>query len=210
MEHWISAYGYPAIFILLLLGIVGLPIPDETLLVFCGYLIFKGTLHPAATYFSALAGSWCGISLSYTIGRTLGAGAVSRYGKRLHLTEDRLGQVHQWFNRIGHWALAVGYFIAGLRHLTAIVAGMSRLEFSSFAAYAWSGGAVWALCFILLGYFLGEQWKAIGEMVHRDMGYASVALVVCVALILGARELIRRRHAKPGPMPKPVPGAPQD
>jgi membrane protein DedA with SNARE-associated domain len=215
MEHWISAYGYPAIFVLLLLGIVGLPIPDETLLVFCGYLIFKGTLHPAATYFTALAGSWCGISLSYTIGRTLGAGAVHRYGKYLHLTEDRLAQVNRWFNRIGHWSLAVGYFIAGLRHLTAIVAGMSRLEFSSFALYAWSGGAVWALSFISLGYFLGERWKAIAELVNRDLAYASVALIVVVAVFLAVRELMRRRQAALGPTPtpggtKPVPESPQD
>jgi membrane protein DedA with SNARE-associated domain len=196
MEHWISTYGYPAIFVLLLLGILGLPIPDETLLVFCGYLIYKGTLHAIPTYFTALAGSWCGISLSYTIGRTLGAGAVARYGKRLHLTEDRLDRVHQWFNRIGHWALALGYFIAGLRHLTAIVAGMSRLEFPSFAAYAWSGGAVWVLTFVLLGYYLGEQWKTIAEVVHRDMGYASLALLVLAALILAVREFMKRRQSK--------------
>jgi membrane protein DedA with SNARE-associated domain len=192
---WISAYGYPAIFVLLLLGIVGLPIPDETILVFCGYLIFKGTLHAAPAYFTAVAGSWCGITLSYTIGRTLGAGAVSRYGKRLHLTEARLDQVHQWFNRIGHWALAVGYFIAGVRHLTAIVAGMSGLEFPSFAAYAWSGGALWVLSLILLGYFLGEQWQTIAETIHRDAGLVSLALLVTMVVILGVRELIKRRRS---------------
>jgi membrane protein DedA with SNARE-associated domain len=196
MEHWISAYGYGAIFVLLLLGIVGLPIPDETILVYCGYLIYRGTLHAAPAYFTAVAGSWCGISLSYIIGRTLGTGAVARYGKPLHLTEARMERVHQWFRRIGHWALAVGYFIAGMRHLTAIVAGMSRLEFSSFAAYAWSGGAGWVLTFILLGYFLGDQWKTIAEMVDRDMGFALLALIIAVALILGARELMRRRQPK--------------
>src|ERR1700722_5192632 len=124
MEHWISAYGYPAIFLMLVLGIVGLPIPDETILVFCGYLIYKGTLHAVPAYLSALAGSWSGISLSYTIGRTLGANVVSRYGKRLHLTEDRLAPGPGGFDRVGHWARAIGYFIAGVRHLTAIVAGM--------------------------------------------------------------------------------------
>jgi membrane protein DedA with SNARE-associated domain len=193
---WISAYGYGAIFLLLLLGIVGLPIPDETILIFCGYLIFKGTLHPLPAFFTALAGSWCGISLSYTIGRTLGAGAVTRYGKRLHLTEERLAYVHQWFNRIGHWALVVGYFIAGVRHLTAIVAGMSRLEFPAFAAYAWSGGALWVLSLLLLGYFLGDQWKTIAELVHRDVGYASLALLAAAALVLGVRALLKRSRSR--------------
>ena len=40
---WITQYGYLAIFCLLMFGIVGLPVPDETLLTFTGYLVFKGT-----------------------------------------------------------------------------------------------------------------------------------------------------------------------
>ena len=35
---WLSAHGYGALYLLLALGVVGLPIPDETLLVFTGYL----------------------------------------------------------------------------------------------------------------------------------------------------------------------------
>ncbi len=193
LEHWITSYGYAAIFVLLLLGIVGLPVPDETMLVFSGYLVFKGTLQPVPAFLTALAGSWCGISLSYTIGRTLGAGAVSRYGRRLHLTEERLAEVHRWFDRVGHWALAIGYFIAGLRHLTAIVAGMSKLEFRSFALYAWSGGAVWVATFIVLGYTLGEKWESIAELIHRDVGYASLALLGGVTVFLVVRYVLRRR-----------------
>jgi len=30
---WVTEYGYPAIFALLMLGIVGVPVPDEALLV---------------------------------------------------------------------------------------------------------------------------------------------------------------------------------
>jgi membrane protein DedA with SNARE-associated domain len=196
MDHvfvLIAHYGYAAIFGLLLLGIVGLPVPDETMLVACGYLIFKGTLHPIPAFLTALAGSWCGISLSYTIGRTLGAGAIARYGRRLHLTADRLAQVHRWFDRVGHWALAIGYFIVGVRHVTAIVAGMSKLEFRSFALYAWSGGAVWVFSFILLGYTLGEQWRTIGELVNRDLGYASLAVLGVIGLYFLWRWLSSRR-----------------
>src|SRR5579863_8184095 len=130
---WVSHYGYGGLFLLLVLGIVGVPIPDETLLVFCGYLISRGKMHPAATYFTAVAGSWCGISLSYTIGRTAGTAFIHRFGRFFHLTEDRLQIAHRWFARVGHWALFLGYFVAGARHFTAIVAGTSKLEFRSFA-----------------------------------------------------------------------------
>lgn len=179
---WVAAYGYGAIFLLLVLGIVGLPIPDETLLVFCGYLISRGRLNAAGAFFAALAGSWCGISASYWIGRYLGLGVVRRYGRFFHLNDARLEKVHQWFHRAGHWALFVGYYIAGVRHFTAIVAGTSRLEFRTFMAYAWTGGAAWVSLFLTLGYYLGENWRAVAELVHHYVGYASAVLIVGVGV----------------------------
>lgn len=189
--EWVAHYGYGALFLLLLLGVVGLPVPDETLLIYCGYLIWKGVFHKTAAFLTAMSGSWCGITLSYTIGRTLGAGAVHRYGKYLHVTEERLARVHQWFDRIGHWALLVGYFIAGVRHFTAIIAGMSRLGFGSFAAYAWTGGALWVATFLTIGYFLGDKWHEIAELLHRDVGYASLALIALAIVYLVWRRRVQ-------------------
>src|SRR5579864_2398044 len=179
---WVAAHGYGALYLLLALGVVGLPIPDETLLVFTGYLIFRGKLHPVAAFIAAVAGAWTGISGSYWIGRTLGVGAVHRYGKYIHFTEDRLAYVHRWFDRIGHWMLVAGYYIAGVRHITAVVAGMSRLGFPTFMAYAWSGGAMWVTTFLSLGYFLGENWRQVAELVHRYIVYASVVVIAAGVL----------------------------
>jgi len=174
---WVAAHGYGALFLLMALGVVGLPIPDETILVFAGYLIGRGTLHPVGAFFAALAGAWTGISGSYLLGRTLGVGVVHRYGKYIHFTEARLAQVHRWFDRIGHWMLVVGYYIAGVRHFTAVVAGMSKLEFPTFMAYAWTGGALWVATFLTLGYYLGENWKPIAELIHSYIHYASAVLI---------------------------------
>jgi len=179
---WVAEHGYGALFLLMALGVVGLPIPDETILVFAGYLIGRGTLHPAGAFFAALAGAWTGISGSYLLGRTLGVGAVHRYGKYIHFTEARLANVHRWFDRIGHWMLVVGYYIAGVRHFTAVVAGMSKLEFPTFMAYAWTGGALWVATFLTLGYYLGENWEPIAELVHRYVLLGSLVLIA-VAIV---------------------------
>jgi membrane protein DedA with SNARE-associated domain len=197
MLEWIlvhlPVYGPGFLFVLLMLGVVGLPIPDETLLVFCGYQISQGRMSPITTWLFALVGSWCGISLSYTIGRTLGLGVVHRFGKYLHITEERLNRVHGWFDRIGHWALFAGYYIAGLRHFTAIVAGISKLRFPTFAAYAWSGGLLWVTTFLTLGYFIGDKWEQIAELIHHYLLYASIAILAGAALWYALR--LRR---KPG------------
>ncbi len=180
--HLIVTHGPQLLFVLLLLGVVGLPIPDETLLVFCGYQISQGKMPIVPTWLFALAGSWCGISLSYTIGRTLGLGVVHKFGKYLHITEARLNKVNGWFDRIGHWALFCGYYIAGLRHFTAIVAGISKLRFPVFAAYAWSGGILWVTTFLALGYVLGDRWEQIFEVIHHYLLYASIVVLAGAGL----------------------------
>jgi membrane protein DedA with SNARE-associated domain len=192
---WVALHGYWALYLLLALGVVGLPIPDETLLVFTGYLIGRGTLHPAGAFAAAVAGAWTGISGSYMLGRTLGAGAVHRYGRYVHFTEARLIQVHSWFDRIGHWMLVIGYYIAGVRHFTAVVAGMSKLEFPTFMAYAWTGGALWVTTFLSLGYFLGENWRQVAELIHRYIGIASVAIIAAAIVWY----LLWKRRAKTRP-----------
>ena len=164
---WLSQYGYAGLFTLLMLGIAGLPIPDETLLVLSGYLISAGRLHPAWTFLAGFTGAASGISLSYWLGRTLGHKAVGRYGKYIHLTEARTAAVQGWFQKIGNWLLSVGYFIPGVRHFTALVAGMSGLPFRVFAPYAYGGAALWVLSFLTVGYAVGENWRTALQLIHR-------------------------------------------
>ena len=132
MEHqvlaWITQYGYIAIFCLLVLGIVGLPVPDETLLTFTGYLIYKGHMSPPLGFASALGGSVSGITISYLLGRTFGLVLIRRYGKYLRITEEHVQKAHAWFERVGHWGLTFGYFVPGVRHFTAYAAGMSQVR----------------------------------------------------------------------------------
>jgi len=160
-----------------LFGIVGLPIPDETLLVFSGFLISKGRLHPALTFAAGFLGSVGGISMSYLIGLSVGYRFVQRYGKYVHLSSERVHQINRWFHRIGHWLLTIGYFIPGVRHFTALVAGMSRLEYRTFVTFAYPGAAIWVGSFLTLGYVVGDNWQAAFQMIQR---YTLIAITVIV------------------------------
>lgn len=188
----LAQYGYGAIFGLLVLGIVGIPVPDETLLVLTGYLISQGRLNPFLAFAAAFGGSACGITISYYLGRTLGHRFVTKYGKWFHITHERVERVHRWFHKLGHWLLAFGYFIPGVRHLTAFVAGMTELEFPGFALFAYPGGAVWVVSFLALGYYVGEKWETALHVVDRYL----VVICVGLALIGGAYWWWRYRKRK--------------
>jgi membrane protein DedA with SNARE-associated domain len=192
---WISQYGCLAIFLLLVMGIVGLPVPDETLLTFTGYLIFKGRLSLPLAYASALAGSLCGITISYTLGRTFGIKLIHRYGRYVRITEEHINKAHAWFARVGHWGLTFGYFVPGVRHLTAYAAGMSAVEAPQFALFAYSGGCVWVGAFLTLGYFLGERWQGVERNIEHYFATVTIAAVILVAAYLAWRLLAARRPA---------------
>jgi membrane protein DedA with SNARE-associated domain len=166
-------------------GIVGLPVPDEWLLTFSGYLVFKHTLVFLPTFLAAFLGSATGITVSYTLGRVFDQYVLLRYGWIFHLTPERLARVHSWFERRGRWTLLVGYFIPGVRHLTGYVAGASELSFTNFALFAYTGAFCWAAVFITLGYFLGEQWNRVLESLHQTkLLMIGLAILAVLAYLL--------------------------
>jgi membrane protein DedA with SNARE-associated domain len=198
MEHqvlgWIAQYGYLAIFCLLVLGIVGLPIPDETLLTFSGYLIYKGNLVLPWTVMAAFCGSACGISISYWLGRTFGMKLIHRYGRYLRITEGHVQKAHAWFDRVGHWGLTFGYFVPGVRHLTAYAAGMTEVTPHQFAVFAYTGAALWVSTFLTLGYFLGERWEAVEKNIHAYILWITIAAAIGLVAYLVWRKWVRGKN----------------
>jgi membrane protein DedA with SNARE-associated domain len=181
--HLIKAYGYLGVFSSLMLGMFGLPVPDESIMTFTGFLVSKAYLQPLPAVLCAYLGSICGITLNYVLGRLIGLRLVQKYGRYVHVTPEKLALAHRWFEKYGKWALFGGYFFPGLRHLTALTAGASRLEYRTFAPFAYSGGFLWVSSFITLGYFLGEEWRLVIPEVEKYL-WVAVGVVVGLGLLI--------------------------
>jgi membrane protein DedA with SNARE-associated domain len=163
----IAQYSYMGIFISLGLGIVGLPIPDETLMAYAGFLVFQGKLNYLYTILVAFAGTSCGITIGYFLGKTFGNPFINKYVSKLHVNPDDIQRAEKFYNRYGKFALFIGYFVPGVRHLTAIFAGTSLMPYRTFALFAYTGGFLWTITLVSLGYFLGEKWHHIYMYSHR-------------------------------------------
>ena len=188
--EWIAQYGYLAIFVLLMLGIIGLPVPDETILLFAGYLSFKGDLRLESTLAIAFLGSACGISVSYAIGRIVGPHAVVKFAPLLHIRPAQLAHTYQWMERRGKYVLLIAYFIPGVRHVAALTAGASQLRSSVFARFAYSGALLWSGTFIGLGYVTGAEWRYLSALIHRSFPVGAGVVVVAFTMVI---ILLRRR-----------------
>ncbi len=189
---WITRYGYAGIFLLLMLGIFGLPVPDEALLTFVGYLSFKGELAFLPSLASAFLGSATGISLSYGIGRVAGSQVVTKLSPILRLTPEHIAYGQTWVQRWGRYALLVAYFLPGIRHLAALLAGASNLPLNVFALYAYCGAFLWSTTFIVVGYGFGEEWRRLSPLLHSTV--VIVAVAVLLAIMVGL--LIMRRRGR--------------
>ena len=191
IASWLSDFGAPALFALLALGVVGLPLPDDALLALAGVLIGQGRLHPVTAVAAAMGGAMTGITVSYGLGRFAGLPLLLRYGSRLHVDTAVVTRVGTWFDRAGKWLLTGGYFIPGVRHVTAIVAGASKLPVGTFMTFAYAGAVLWVSCFLTIGYVLGDEWRGLVADLHRHL---LVASLVVAAMAGGYTYVKARRH----------------
>jgi membrane protein DedA with SNARE-associated domain len=179
----ITKYSYSEIFIALGLGIVGLPVPDETLMAYAGFLVFQGKLNYLYTILVAFAGTSCGVTIGYVLGKTFGNPLIKKYASKMHLNPDVIQGAENFYNRYGKFALFIGYFIPGVRHMTAIFAGTSLMPYRTFAFFAYTGGFLWTITMVSLGYFLGEKWHHVYMYSHRFI--IPLVLLSIIVLIIG-------------------------
>ena len=194
LQVWLIQYGSFALFILLTIGILALPVPEETLMVIAGALMLQGKLQIPQTIIAALLGSLCGITASYVLGRTAGNFLIIRYGRWIGIGQKQLDQAHTWFERFGKWTLFIGYFVPGIRHFTGFTAGMTKLHFKEFALFAYSGALIWVSTFLSIGYFFGNYWFSL----FKNMNFSIDDILTAVILIgfIYVIYLVKKRNYK--------------
>ncbi|HEY5561360.1 MAG TPA: VTT domain-containing protein [Clostridiaceae bacterium] len=179
---FMSYNGYLVLFLVLFFELIALPTPGETLMTYCGYLVHQGKLNLFLTILVATAAAISGITISYFIGLKLGNGFLIKYGKYVHLKEDKIKKVSDWNDKYGQRLLLIGYFIPGVRHLTGIVSGTAKLSYKKFAINAYLGALIWATTFVFLGKALGAKWDSFHSYAKNYILIGS--LIIAFILII--------------------------
>lgn len=176
----LNQYGSLILFALLVCGIVALPVPEETLMVISGMLMAKGHLDITSTILAAYLGSISGITVSYLLGLTAGAYLLHKYQSWIGVTDKHISYVR----RYGKWALFIGYFIPGVRHLSGLSFGMAESSYKEFALYAYSGAIVWSSTFLAIGYFFGDYALHLFEHLELSMQHVFYVISAIAAIYI--------------------------
>ena len=192
------AHGYVVIFIGAALDNFGLPASGDVVLFAGGWFSNRGHAALPLVMLSGFAGALASDNAVYWIGRIGGRPLITRVLKMrlLHflINEGTLEKVERYFEAHGGKMVFVGRFGPGLRSMTPLFAGVSRMKYYKFFPYNLSAAAVWAVAYTLVGYVFGAYWSEL-LAVAQSFGYGIVALVVLALSALLMRRLLRRRRA---------------
>jgi membrane protein DedA with SNARE-associated domain len=194
---YIAQYGYFAMFGLLALGFVGIPVPDETLIVTFGGLTAEGHFRFWAALVVTFLGSMTGMLLSYGLGRGIGKPLLDKYGKWIMITPKRLSATEQWFAKYGNWSVLLGYFVPGLRQVTSYLAGVYGLSLRIYLAYAGIGAAIWCTTFLYIGHTFGRHWRRVAFFVHVHVWrimFAVIAFLLVAWIVHKVWKIIAARR----------------
>ena len=145
LTHLVQSYGYYAVFVLIALESMGVPLPGETGLIAAA--IYAGSTHQLnVVVLAAVAASAAiiGDNAGYWIGRTGGQRLAERYGRYVRLDRAKLKVGRYLFARHGVKVVAIGRFIAVLRTYAALFAGIAAMRWSRFLTANAAGGLLWS------------------------------------------------------------------
>ena len=190
LQHFLTTYGYWAVFVFVAIESTGIPFPGETMLLVAA--IDAGTTHQLSivlVIIAATCGAILGDNLGFWIGREGGYRLVRRYGRYIGFNERRVKVGLYLFRKHGGKIVFFGRFVAVLRAWAAFLAGVNRMQWSRFLVFNALGGVIWATLYGLGGYFLGEE-------IHRLTGPVGIVTIVLAVLIIIASLIFVRRQEK--------------
>ncbi|CAA9417338.1 MAG: DedA protein [uncultured Rubrobacteraceae bacterium] len=192
------AHGYLVIFLGAALDNFGLPSSGDIVLFAGGFFANNGQAALPLVMLIGFAGALVSDNSVYWIGRIGGRPLIYRILKirllQFLINEKSLEKVERYFDSHGGKTVFVGRFGPGLRSMTPLFAGVTRMKYYRFLPYNVAAGCVWAVAYSLIGYVFGQYWSEL-LAVARSFGFSVVALVALVILALVLRRRYRRKKA---------------
>lgn len=188
--------SYLMVFLLMVVESSFIPFPSEVVVPPAAYLACtKGDMDviPVALVATAgaIVGAWINYGLSMWIGRPIVyAFANSRLGHACLITQAKVENAENYFDRHGAISTFIGRLIPAVRQLISIPAGLAKMNFATFTLFTGLGALIWNSILSGLGYWLGKtvslsQLYAAVEKYNTYLTWAGVGVgVICVCIIV--------------------------
>ena len=190
LHQFVGHWGYAAIFVVVVLGNVGLPVPEETILALAGYLVWRGKLRLSLVLVVGIGSAVVGDNIGYWLGRRYQT-ALPRYARWVLGHPERLETMKAFVARRGPLAVFVARFVPGVRFTAGPLAGALGMPFSSFLLANVAGAVVYVPVVVGAGLAVGYGFGAYVERLRYLVG--EVERTVLLVVLAGILSLIALR-----------------
>src|SRR5512139_1708273 len=180
----VSQYRYTGLFLLLMLGGIGLPVPEDATLILSGFLVSQEFIKPLATLATVYPGLLIADSLLYFFGRRFGRSLVERKRFRHILPPEKLSELEAKFGSRGSSLILFGRHIAGLRIQLFLAAGILRMPYRTFLLTDALSALFTIAVMTGIGYAGGNSLQVIQKDISRIEHLAVVVLLSAVTVLL--------------------------
>lgn len=190
----IERVGYAALFLVLCLGLIGLPIPNETVVMTGGALSASGVLSPVPAYIMTFLGICSAMSFSYSIGRFSGYKLNSWFRSKKNIGRF-IERAEELSGKFGGYAISISLCLPFLRHVTPYVVGVNNMKYGRFAMFAYPSALVWTSIYFYLGSVVGDKARELADLIYQYGVWVIVLLGLVAAIILSSKYTqYRNKH----------------
>jgi membrane protein DedA with SNARE-associated domain len=197
IASWLPHFPYLGLFLLLALGTMGFPFPEDTILIMSGFLAAQRVINPVPAFFIIYPTLLMTDFLLFWSGKRFGRRGVEHRRFQRILSPCRLQRLEEAFKKWGLFVILVGRLLPGLRAQLFLAAGVVKFPGSRFIL----ADAVSALVTIGLmagvGYAGGKKIEVWKEVLSRMGEGVGLGLVVILTGVLLVKWLRRRRGQRP-------------
>ncbi len=168
------------------------PFPGDTLVLLGAWYAVNGALSWPATFLAVTGGALAGALVDWRVGVALGRRLDRGARRRGGLTEERLERFEAGYRRWGVWLLAANRFLPGVRAFVFLAAGACGLPLGRVLLFGGISAALWNGLLLAAGGLLVGNLQELLRLAARYTNAAWIGMAA-VAVVLGARALLRRR-----------------
>jgi len=186
--YYVTRYGYIAIFILVFLQETGMPnpFPNELLLMFSGYLSFKGLLYLPFIILTVVSADFIGTTILYFLFFNAGTVIMKKKPKWFPLSTKMIEKLTTRISKGGQLSIYIFRLTPFTRGYTSVIAGLLQVKPKIFLPIALISALTWATIYVVIGHLIGPSWHLFTRNIDsfKYVMLAVLAAVLCVFLLV--------------------------
>lgn len=169
------------------------PFPNELLLIFSGFLSYKGLLFFPFVVLTAVSADFIGTNILYILFYHTGSFIIQKRPKWFPLSAGMIDRLTTKISSGGKLSIYLFRLTPFTRGYASVIAGLLRLKPKLFVPIALISAITWATVYVAIGHFIGPTWNLFTQNLNR-FKYVMIAVLVLILFLVILINCKRQRE----------------